>query len=485
MGGHVRQLWTARERGAATLEQLGTTVIVALLVAAAVLGFTTYGPRIEQALCRLATGIGVAAGSCDGAPPVTAAEDGPTDADFLPPVCMLQESSTKTTSEITIGFVTIGEDAGFVVQRSSDGTVQVTATDGAGLGLEGGVGGNIGGEDSGIGADVSFGGGVTFSVGDTWVFEDEQQWLDMKQDLDDYLLQQVQIQNAGEGAVGLHLYLALTDGYLDPPRAAEQTTTTMKLDASVEGQLGLRDTIPGQDGAQGLELDPNIGAYAEGQLAEDVVVTRNSRTGEESRTYSFTMGGEAGGNAVLLDAGAAGEVKGAYKVTRDAEGVVTSVEFMRESQGGLSLEMGGQTPGENSGSVGLTGDENQRTVLTTTIDVTDDNRDVVEGWLDASHTAALGGGGVLIAPNLFDPSRPAPGDPFAQLLYEEALHSRQVYDNVADGWSFGVEFALGLKVGASLGSEESTATIAEAGFMGAPAQDGVRPMVPDATCVME
>lgn len=484
-GGRVRKLRRAPERGAATIEQLGTVVIVALLFAAALLGFSTYGPRLEQALCQLATGIGVSAGSCDGVT-VPQATDGPTDEDFRPPVCMLQENSTQTNAEVKIAFVTIGDNAGFVVQEFSDGTVQVTATDGGSLGAEGGVGGSIGGKDSGLGASLDFGGGVTFDAGDTWKFDSMDQWEAMEGDLNAYLAQQVQIQNAGEGAAGLHLWLWLSDGYLDPPRAPEQTTTTIGWEAAVEGQLGARYNVPGQDGKDDTLLDLNMGLYGEGEIGGDVVFTQNSETGETSKTYGFTMSGEAGVNALILDGGAAGEVKGAYKVTEDAKGNIISVEFMRESAGGIDLEMGVGTPGgmDNGGNVGLTGGQDERTILTTTIDVTEENRDVVESWLGASNANALGGGGVLISPNLFDPSVPAQ-DPFSQLLYEEGLHSRQVYENVSDGWSFGLEFALGLKFGASFGNEETETTIQQAGFLGAPGTDGVRPMVPDETCVLE
>ncbi|MFH5822148.1 hypothetical protein [Georgenia sp. AZ-5] len=106
-------------------------------------------------------------------------------------------------------------------------------------------------------------------------------------------------------------------------------------------------------------------------------------------------------------------------------------------------------------------------------------------WIDATNVAAASGQPALIPPNAFNPSTPAPDDGFSNLLYEEARTSHLLYDNVSDGWSFGAEFALGLKVGANLGSEEKTATVQDANFLGAPGQDGTRPMVGFETCVME
>ena len=76
-------------------------------------------------------------------------------------------------------------------------------------------------------------------------------------------------------------------------------------------------------------------------------------------------------------------------------------------------------------------------------------------------------------------------DPFANLLYQEGRNSVQVYDQVDDGFSFGAEFAVGLKIGASFSSSSTTSTINSAIFLGAPGADGTRGYVNDAVCSLD
>ncbi|KAE8762968.1 hypothetical protein [Georgenia thermotolerans] len=478
----MRALLRERERGAATLEHLGTVVIVVLLFGGAVLGFATYGPRLQQQLCVLASAVGVA-GPCEGTPVAQPEESGPTDADFLPAVCTIRESTTQTNAKITIAFLEIGQDAGFIVQENADGTVQVTVTDGASLGASGGFGASLGGKDSGIGGDVSFGAGLSFKNGSQWNFASMDDWTAMEKDLKAYLIQQKQLQ--GEGAVGMHLYLLLTDGYLDKPQEPEQTSWTQAIEISGNGKIGLRDTIPGKDGAEPQDIDPNLGVYVDGKLADEYVVTENHKTGETSRTYSFTASGEAGGNLVVGNASAWGEQKGAYKITENKDGEVISIEFMAERAGGSKAGLGVQPVTDQGGSAGMTDAANTRTVVTTTIEVTDANRHIVEDWVTAADSNASFGLPVPVPANSQRPDSPVADDAFANLLYQEGRTSERVYDNVEEGWSFGAEFALGIKLGASFGSEEKTATIQDASFLGAPGQDGVRPMVPESACTVD
>ena len=128
-------------------------------------------------------------------------------------------------------------------------------------------------------------------------------------------------------------------------------------------------------------------------------------------------------------------------------------------------------------------EESQRTVVTTELDVTDANRGVVESWLAQS---GLGSDGPVLMPsNAFEPSKPVADDPFANLLYQEGRNSVQVYDQVDDGFSFGAEFAVGLKIGASFSSSSTTSTINSAIFLGAPGADGTRGYVNDAVCSLD
>lgn len=475
------------DRGAATIEQLGVVVVVALLAIASVAGVATYGPHLSAALCRVADAVGMG-GGCDTVQQPVA--DVPrTDEDYRPPVCTLQTDSDQASSKVTIGFISFGEDSGFVVTQNSDGTVTATVTNGGSLGAEGGFGASIGTGskgDLGLGADVSFGGGLTFGAGDTWTFKDMNEWESMREQLDDYLIQQMSLRNDTGG--GYALYLTLSNNWVDPPRAPEVTTASFGVEGSVDFQAGLR-LGTGDKSKSGNAITENLnrGIYAQGELSGTYIQTTNSVTGETSNTYQFEASGGGGLNWGFANAGGGGEYQQAYKVTRDRDGEITGVEFMQETSASWSAELdldssivpAGQG-GNGSVSIGAT-EENQRTVVTTALAVDDSNRGTVEDWL--STNAALAGEGAVVLPsNAFNPDKPVPDDAFANLLYEQGTNAVQVYDNVEDGFSFGAEFAVGLKVGASFSSSSSTSTINSAIFLGAPGADGTRTHVDDALC---
>lgn len=470
------------DRGAATVEQLGVVVVVALLVVAGTLGFASYGPKLSSQLCDLANEMGLSAGACENASPDSPEAQGPDHEDFRPPVCTLQTNSEQYSAEVKIAFIKFGENSGFVISENSDGTVSVTVTDGGGLGVEGGFGANVGGKDAEgftLGANVNFGGGLTYSVGDTWNFDSMDQWEAMEQQLNDYLIDQMILQQPN-GAFSF-LFRDITEA----PKSPTVTTATFGIEGSVSAQAGLRI----QDGTKNGKpkwYSPNLGIYGSGTLSGDVTMTTNHDTNETSETFTFTASGEIGANAGAVNPGLEGEYKDAYKVTRNAEGEITKIEFMRETSGGsggeLDLDSGAFNASDNGGSVSVGGKEKQVTVTTTELAVTDDNRDIVDDWVLSNVNAAANGEPAYYPGNAYEPTQPIEGDPLATLLYEEALSSVRVYDNVESGWSFGAEFALGLKFGASFGSSESESTISDAYFLGAPGPDGDRGYIPDETC---
>lgn len=484
---NVGPLGRARDRGAATLEQLGVVMIVTLLVAAGTLGFVTYGPQLSSKLCELATTMGLPAGSCEAASTDLVAENGDVNENYIPPVCTLRETTSQYNSEFKIAFFTFGENGGFTVAENADGTVSATVTDGGGLGLETGVGGKVGKDGVALGADVDFGAGVTFKAGSTWTFDDWSAWESMEKDLNAYLAQQVQIRHAGQGAAGLHLWLWLSDGYLDAPKPPNITTSTVELQAYADATVGLKVDVGVDSQGETKWFDPNRGIYGNGQLGGSVTKTSDSETGETSETFTFSAEGGAGLNWGIVNGGGSGEFEQAYKITRNAQKEVTSIEFMRETgskwSGEIDIDPGIiGVGGENSGSMKIGADkENQRTVETTTLDVTDQNRDTVNAWIQANEGAPAGNP-FIYPKNAFSPTDSVPGDPLAELLYQEGKSSLRIYDNVASGFSFGAEFALGLKLGASFDYEESETTINSAHFLGAPQPGGERRYIEDATC---
>ena len=484
-----RRQWND-DRGAATLEQLGVVVVAALLVVAGTLGVANYGPHLSSRLCELANSMGLSAGACEqpvdgaGEEPL-AQDDGPNHEAFQPPVCTLQTNTVQSGGAVKLVFFTAGSDSGFVVSEQSDGTVLATATDGGSVGLEGGVGAKVGGKNAEgvtLGANVTFGADLTLSVGDTWKFDSMEDWNAMETQLREYLSHKQAMRGGGIiGPVGPSLR--------NPPKPGDPTitTNTIGISASVSGQAGLR--VQGGSDSDGKPkwFNPNLGVYGSGTLSDAVTFTTNHETGETSETFTFTASGEIGANVGAANAGPSGEFKDAYKVTRNAEGEITGIEFMRETSGGtgaeLALDSSTMSAAGTSGSVKVGGGEKQRTVTTTQLPVTDENRAIVDEWVQSNSTAAANGEAAYFPGNAYAPTQPIEGDPLATMLYEEGLSSVRVYDNVEDGWSFGAEFALGAKVGGSISSSESESTVSDAMFLGAPNSDGERGYLPDEVCV--
>lgn len=464
-----------RERGAGTVENLGVVMVAAILVLALVAGFASfrYADQIAAAFCRVVAAIEGGSGASCGTAPLPAGE--PTDEDFQPPMCLLNETSESYSSEIKIAFVTVGENSGFIVQQyGEDGPVKLTVTDGGSLGAEGGIGakfniGNLGSETK-AGADVDFGGGLTFGYGDTWEFESQAEYEEMREQLDTYLIQQEQLKHEG-GA----LAIKASGGFVDAPQDPAVSFTTMGLEAGVDAGIGLAEpTGRTDDQGEAEYLDPNVGAFLSLDGSGEVITETNYETGEVSYTYQLTGGGELGAQMVAGEGSGELEGTGAFKVTRDSAGEVTGIEFKTVGAGSWGGRLGNDTFDQASGGAGTA--DGSSTMTTTRLEVDDDNRDVVDSWL------ADRGDALRVPLSAVVPDQPS-DDPFEQLLYEQATMSQVEYENIRDGFAFGGAVKLGLGLGFSISAEEATATAADAWFLGAPGTDGARSLVDDTECV--
>ncbi|MBF0689496.1 MAG: hypothetical protein IR158_17235 [Cellulomonas sp.] len=464
-----------RDRGAATLEAYGVVVVAGILVAAMIAGIALYPERISQAFCLLtAVARGDAADCGSTAPPVT---DGPTDDDFRPPACMLHEESEKFSSEVKVMFFTFGQDAGFVVQQFADGPVRATVTDGAGIGVSGGITSKTFdvdklGDGQKAGLDVDLGADLTFSYGDTWEFESFEQWEQMKDDLDYYVAQQYSIRHTENG------YLAAKAmGIADPPKDPQTAFSRIELEAGVTAGLGLKhDTGLKDDKGDPQLFDPNIGVGLQASAGTAVVVERDYVTGEESYTYELTAQGSVDGSMVAVSGEAHGMTQGAFTVTRDKSGQATALVFNSVREGGLGWRVGNNSFAAGGGA---SDDYSDSTVTSTRLEVDDENRALVDRWLADRNDYGV----ALALPfEAMVPDRPS-DDPFLQHLYEKATTSVTTYENVRDKWEFEATVKKGWEFGFSISGEEATADAVVSDFLGAPGKDGVRTMLPDTECV--
>ncbi|WP_157465602.1 hypothetical protein [Cellulomonas sp. Leaf395] len=460
------------DRGGSSAELLGVVVVAALLVVGVVAGVSSYPDRLAAELCRLvAATSGGDAASCGA---VTAEQ--PTDDDYVPPACMFHEESEQYSAAVKVWFFELGQDSGFVVQEFADGTVRATVTDGVGIGAGGSVTsstfdlGKLGGGDN-AGLDVDLGGGVTFSYGDTWAFDSPEQWGEMKEQLDDYLLQQEVLEH--EGGV----WAAKSMGWKDPPKSPEVSFAKTELELSLDAAFGLRDPTGATDAAGDAEFfDPNLGVTLSASAGAAVVVETNHATGEQSWTYEVSGAGAVGADVVVGHGEAAGTIEGAFTVTRNEDGKVTEVVFQSAREGGVSGGLGNDSFEQGSGSVDHS--ESDELVTTTRLAVDDANRDLVDTWLANRNDAGVA---VSLPFAAMVPASPS-DDPFLDLLYRSATTSQIVYHNVKDSWEFEAAIKKGWQFGFGISGESATADAVDADYLGAPRGDGVRPFLTDETC---
>ncbi|MGN8246572.1 hypothetical protein ACTHAM_000236 [Cellulomonas soli] len=467
------------ERGASSVETLGVVVVAVLLAVGAIVGVAAYPSHVATALCRFSAAIGYGDGSCASVP--TSVASPKTDADYQPGVCMLSESSERYNAEVKIWFVTIGEGSGFIVQQFSDGTVRATLTDGASVGANGALGSKSFdttklGEGNKAGVDVSLGANLKFEYGSTWQFDDVDQWTDMKDDLDAYLIQQIQMQHDQYG--GYAIYTSLFGEWLEPPKDPKYTFAKVGVEVALKANAGVR-VGTGQVDSSGNPkfVDPKLGFNLKATAGGSVVVQTNTETGAKSYTYEVSGSGKLTGDLVLAHVTGEGKVSGAFTTTYDANGALTELAFKSSLEYGAGGSLGNNTFKAVSGS---TGESQTDTVATTTkLAVTDENRALVEEWL--ANRSGVAGEVLSLPLSAMVPDKPSE-DPFLQLMFDEAKTSQITYHNVKDSTEFGMAVKKGWEFGFNVTAEEATATKTDADFLGAPTQDGTRPMIDDALC---
>lgn len=450
-------------------------ILVALVVAtAAALSITGFGsPQLGAAMCRYAEALGFGGGCV---PPDDAQT--PTDEDLHPGVCMLSETSEKYSAEAKFFWFTLGESSGFVVQQFSDKSVRATMVDGASAGASANLGsktldvGKLGDGDN-AGAEIKLGGNLKFEYGSTWEFENMAQFEAMKDQLDDYLVQQESLK---QGSPGYALYLSLFDKWVEAPKDPKITYGKTTLEVALKANAGTR-LGTGEVDSEGKEklLNPEVGFNMSATGSTSVVVMNNHETGTRSYTVELAGEGKVGGDMILGHITGEGKVSGALTTTYDKDDQLSEITFRSALQYGASGSLGNGTFKSVSGKTS-TG-ETDSVVTTTKLEVTDENRAMVEDWLANRST-----GTQLTLPfAAMIPDRPS-DDPFLQLLYEEGKTGQVEYKNIKDSWEFGMAVKKGWEFGFTVSGEEATASMTDANYLGAPGSDGVRPIIPDRKC---
>ncbi|WP_338749363.1 hypothetical protein [Janibacter alittae] len=483
-----------RERGASSAEYVGAVVVAAILVGAIVFTVSPQGANVRAAVCDsvgsiLQTELGCGSGDEGGD------EAGPpTDEDFQPPVCQVSRTGEEYNSTISIAFIDIGDNAGLVRTVMSDGTVTLTATDGAMLGASGGAGAELrtgGGAE--LGASVDFGGGVELGLGDTWTFPDAESADEFEELLNDHRVRDVTRTYGGRGAFMVDLI-----DPLDPLPEPGTTTTEIGLTGEVDGQLGIN--LTGNDDGSGPSLQAQaIAASVEADATWTQTTDTNGTEGaqDDSTTYTVDMSinPDVSSDIWSADLGL-GDTEGmSMSITENAAGEITEISIVSTSEGainaGATIDGGGSDgtgpeADSGSGSIFTSETDTTATVATTSLSLDpdspgyDEDVSVVQDWLGGQDSGGYEWPGT-IPMGAVNPAR-AGSDSFSRLMHEQATVSAITSEGVTSASGLAAEVSLGLKLGFDFSVSESEAEAVYAAYLGAP-RNAERSMVPYEDCI--
>lgn len=484
-----------RERGVSSLQYVGLLLLAAVVVSS--VAFVLSAGDVRAQACKaygMITQQDLGCAGDDGGDGDDEATEPTDDQDFEPEKCKIHETGDEYSSVVKIGFIEIGENAGFVVTEYSDGTVTMMATNGSEIGATGGFGADAAYGELEANASVDFGGGLKFDYGSTWTFESQAQADQFRQQLDDYLFDQWSLTHP-VCAMGTCMPRPIKG--VDPPPVPSTTFGGIALTGDVSAELGISLTSGTTPLTQGELTTQGVAGQLEGQ-AHWTVTNDNNNTpddpSDDTRTYvtDTTLNADLTGQIGLATGGTGSMVGMSYSIKKDADGNIIEVQIVSTSQ--VDQGSGGTAEGEvnqgsgdnqNSGGGSVTDDTTNGDVVVTettlAIDPSDTaSQQVVQDWMGGNGDFDYPG---LIKLNMIDPSQADPNDPMSMLMHNNATSSTIAYDNVTDvqGFALNVKFGLAFGVDFSMESSETTAT--EATYLGAPRPDGTRPVLDYTECV--
>ena len=366
------------ERGAATLETTGVTIIAAMLVLGLILAATpqarAIGETFSYYVCQVVT---FGQGGCT--PPSSTPEaHKPTEP------CVLSQDGVERNQKIAVLVFTASDGRRIEVQKLSNGEYRVTVTDTGGAGAEVGVGGGL----TVTVNDTTFGGSATAQAGG---------YIDIKQgdvyyadqdgigDLMDALLQD-QVKDTVVGDSGPVRWL--TDKATDLVGIGNDLPEPDETYA--EGGISLNAS------AEATALTDNANA---GVSAAEMLGVRTNRNGSTTVYLKATVSGRAGlqslgvdteGNPQFQGARLDGQLEVVTAVTFDSDGNMTSVQATA-SAGGSSAGIASALFG-GSDDVALSNQEGKTRIWQATLPIKDSaDQTVASQFLLNQGVGALGG----------------------------------------------------------------------------------------------
>lgn len=436
------------------------------------------GAQVSTALCKAVNTILNNDGTCTALPAPQ-----PNDKDYEPDKCKFNEKGESYNSKVKIFFIEIGENAGFVVTQYSDGTVEMTATDGGSLGLTGGVGADASFGKLSAGAKVDFGAGVKFDAGSTWKFKNMDDANSFKKQLNDYLAQQISMRYGG----------SCWWWCKDAPRTPDKTISSISAFGDVKGTLGI-DLTSSSGSGKGKQEQSIPAAEVVGKISGDSKWAVSTDNNAKTTTYTTSLSLTPSVSSQLWTStfGVKATKSVSVSITKDKDGKITNITFASTTEGSINtgVSAGGKTStgtgkGKTGGggSVGSSGEASQATVITSSLDIDPDDaaaQKTVTDWLGGDSDYSIAG---AIAAGSLNPAAANQSDPFQKLMHDQGKVSAITYDNIKDIDEFGLNVKIGIALGFDFSLEQSESQAVDANYLGAPDAAGTRHPVAFTDCV--
>lgn len=437
-----------RERGAATLESVGVTIVASLIVTSLLLAVLPQARILRETMayyiCQVVT---FGQGGCT--PPSSS-----PDAHEPTEPCVVSQNGVERNQQIEIIVVTTSDGRRIEIQQLSNGDYQVTVTDTGDVGAEVGVGGGLSltVNDTTVGGFAEAEAGIALDIADGEVYVTDEDGIEGLMDA----LVQDQVLDTVAGDDGPIRWV--TDQAADivgadndlPEPDAVIAEGGISLNAAAEA-TGLADSA-----SAGVGESVVLGVKEEKDGTTTVYVT----TTVEGEAGLQTLGVDTEGNPELQGAAVEGSIEVVNAVTFDSEGNMTSVQVTAATSGEASGYATALFGGDGDASLSST--VSDTTIHQATLPITDDySENVANNYLLNAGIGALGG--------WTNPLAAASGIAATQGFFEAAGDYGTItqldYDTDSNT-VFGIDAAaeLGIQVGVEASVEEDSMQIVDAQY---------------------
>jgi hypothetical protein len=444
-----RRTAASRDEGAGSVEYLGATMFVVLIVMSLLMIATPLGNQIAAKLC---SAFGTTCGSDTAGPPVT---DGPPEGP-----CTVQQDGTHLEAGVSVSFISLGSSGDMSVEQLSDGTYRVTV--GGELGADaslsageaqgklfiGEYGGEIGAEAS-VAAGVFAGAGVEYTFGSKADADEFTGWVERsvaKEGAES--VSGALVPGAGVSVEVLSWLWDKVTGYDYVPPAPDASYYEGGISANGSASAG--GIVAG--GSATADYQNALGVKFDHITGSTTIYNRVSLDAEAAVQLGLSS---TDGNWGAGGAGSAG-IEMVVATTMDEDFQITGVSYdgaaTAEGAGSLTALAG----------IPIQGGDGKGVQLSASFDVTDANRTLVTAALASIGAVAAVPGGSTMAQAVAVP-----------LIFQQATDNGHVTAQFLDVNSSNlVDAALGLEAPAigglsfALGASTSSETSAGAYYLG-------------------